>query len=282
MGKDGVSGLSAENQLYLDRFATHLKIQGRSPRTMNTYKKSIIKLLNAIDKDAKNISFYDVEAYQGQIVDRISSASMATYISAWKAFFEYTGGGQDIDKLKRPRVKQKLAKYLTTHQMKQIFKNLKNTRERVMVCLLYYGGLRLNELINLKKKDINVNGEIRIEDGKGGKDGVVVVPKIVISTIQQYLKETKNPEEKYLITISSRRIQIIVKEIGIRAGIPWLHPHTFRHSITRHLRENGVAIEDVSKFLRHSRITTTYRYAEMDNKTVLDRVKVVQNNLPRL
>jgi integrase/recombinase XerD len=61
--------------------------------------------------------------------------------------------------------------------------------------------------------------------------------------------------------INVRTVQQFLKEYGIIAGLgPKIHPHLYRHGIAIHMRDAGVPIEMISKFLGDQSVETTYKF----------------------
>ena len=149
--------------------------------------------------------------------------------------------------------------------------------------VLFSTGLRVSELVNLNRDQVNLKtGEFSVR-GKGSKVRVVFVSDRAKATLQRYMEkrsdidpalfvrigirhlEHKNKKEDLRIT--PRTVQRIVKYYATKAGIVKdVHPHTLRHSFATDLIQNGADIRSVQEMLGHSSVTTTQIYTHVTNK----------------
>lgn len=147
-------------------------------------------------------------------------------------------------------------------------------RDKVILALLYSSGLRISELVNLIKKDIDFEERtIRIR-GKGDKDRIVLFDEDTKKLILQYMN-VENSSSDYLFlnrsgnTISPRYIQRMIKKYAEKAGITKrVTPHILRHSFATHLLKNGVDIRVIQQLLGHSSLSTTQIYTSVDMDTI--------------
>ena len=132
---------------------------------------------------------------------------------------------------------------------------------------LFLTGARVSEFVAVKVEDFYFDEQmILIKKGKGGKSRYVPI----LPELAQELKTHLNGREIGYIfesnrhtKFTTRRIQQIVKETADRAGITKkVHPHLLRHTVATYLLEKGMPLEQIQKFLGHSKIETTQIYAE--------------------
>jgi len=137
---------------------------------------------------------------------------------------------------------------------------------------LYGCGLRVSEIINLKKQDINFNeGLIKINLGKGKKDRFVKIPSSIKQELKSYINLTS---ENYLFKsnrggkLTKKTIGKIVsnsaKKVGIKKRV---YPHLLRHSFATHLLEQGTDLR-IQKLLGHSDIKTTQMYTHISQASI--------------
>jgi integrase/recombinase XerD len=132
---------------------------------------------------------------------------------------------------------------------------------------LFLTGARVSEFVSLKVADLFFDEQmILIEKGKGGKSRYVPILPELAQELKTYLGSRKIGyifESNRHTKFTTRRIQQIVKETAGRAGITKkVHPHLLRHTVATFLLENGMPLEQIQKFLGHSKIETTQIYAE--------------------
>jgi len=173
---------------------------------------------------------------------------------------------------------------LTQEEIKQLYMNCRDKRERAILSIGYGCGLRRAEIEELKTSDMNfVSGVLVVREGKFGKRRDVIMSDAVIKDLKDYylnerplyLKERNLLEQTFILNNKGKKMEgeqmnEILKEIIERTGnIDLMHKeitlHSLRHSIAMHLTANGADMEFVRVFLGHSSIDTTHIYA-MKNK----------------
>lgn len=176
-------------------------------------------------------------------------------------------------KIAKPRKRQSLIKdVMTEGEVARILAATKNSREKAMLAILAYSGIRNKELCNLKVHDINLDdNSIKVICGKFLKDRVVNISKecakVVSSYIGQYIP---SPNGQYLFTTLKEGKQYngwalrkVVKVVSKRAHIKKrVYPHLFRHSLATNLINRGANILTVQQQLGHAKITTTMIYIQ--------------------
>lgn len=177
---------------------------------------------------------------------------------------------------------------LTQEEIKALFKateyshQLERIRERdkVLLVLLYSCGLRRNEAINLKIKDILFDKErIFVKKGKNYKERYVPVNKYNLKIIEEYIYDYRpafyNYKQTEYLLINYRGTQLMGESLchRLKAIALITHnaqlitknitPHILRHSIATHLLEKGANIETISQFLGHSSLESTQIYTHL-------------------
>ncbi|HOX10475.1 MAG TPA: tyrosine-type recombinase/integrase [Candidatus Moranbacteria bacterium] len=158
--------------------------------------------------------------------------------------------------------------------------SVKALRDRAILELLFSAGLRVSELININRDQINLSRQEFSVKGKGDKIRIVFVSNTAKEALEKYLakrmdidpalfvrfsKKKKTETDKKRLT--PRSIQRIVKFYATKAGIVKdVHPHTLRHSFATDLLANGADIRSVQTMLGHSSITTTQIYTHITNQ----------------
>jgi integron integrase len=96
-----------------------------------------------------------------------------------------------MDGVIRAKRSQRLPEVLTKREVRAVLEHMPPAK-RLMAGLLYGSGLRLNECLNLRIKDLELErGEVMVRDGKGGKDRVTVLPKSLVPTLREHLARHK-------------------------------------------------------------------------------------------
>ncbi len=170
---------------------------------------------------------------------------------------------------------------------KEISSNAKNSqneeRDIALIDLIYSGGFRVSEVLNLQLKDIDFNKNLVKVLGKGKKERIVPVGNKAILSLNKYLSVRKNLPAKthfiFLNTIcekmsSNSAYYIINHRMKGITEIKQKSPHTLRHSFATHLLDNGADINSVSEFLGHNSLSTTQIYTHISIERLKDAYKL--------
>lgn len=146
---------------------------------------------------------------------------------------------------------------------------------------MYSSGLRVSEVINLKKSDLFFENEVIRVIGKGNKQRLVPIGKSARMWVKKYLLnsrvhlEKKMKSENYVFLnkrgtrLSRMGMWKIVDRYCKEAEIlKEVHPHTFRHSFATHLLEGGADLRAVQEMLGHADISTTQIYTHIDREFI--------------
>ena len=138
-------------------------------------------------------------------------------------------------------------------------------RNYAIVTIMAYAGLRISEVLHLKKVDVNTAAsQIRVADGKGEKQRTVIINSKVISAIREY-QRSDNVESDYLFhnskgkILNSSTINKVFDEFSVDGY--HIHPHMLRHFFCYNALESGAySINEVSNQAGHTSIKTTLKY----------------------
>ena len=188
------------------------------------------------------------------------------------------GGDRKYYNIDRPFKPKKLPVVLSEEEVKRIIQSIDNLKHRCMILLIYSGGLRISELINLKISDIDSKRiMIHIKGAKGKKDRMTLLSEKVLLQLRVYFKEYK-PKE-YLFEgqaggiYAARSIQTLFVHACRKAKIiKEATVHTLRHSFATHLLESGTDLRYIQVLLGHESSKTTEIYTHITTKG-MDQIK---------
>lgn len=138
-------------------------------------------------------------------------------------------------------------------------------RNYAIVTIMAYAGLRISEVLHLKKVDVNTAAsQIRVADGKGEKQRTVIINSKVISAIREY-QRSDNVESDYLFHNSKGKIlnPSTINKVFDEFSVDGyhIHPHMLRHFFCYNALESGAySINEVSNQAGHTSIKTTLKY----------------------
>ena len=226
----------------------------------------------------------------------LSTHSQARILSGIKGFFKYLIYDSRIDNdptslIKAPKLGRKLPDTLDYQEIIKMFEAIdlstpQGGRDRAMLETLYSSGLRVSELVELKKSNIYFDlGYLKIV-GKGNKERLVPIGRDALKYIKIYLDEIrplkpvkKGYENQVFLNHHGRKISrvaifLIIKSLSEKIGLKKsISPHTFRHSFATHLIEGGADLRAVQEMLGHESITTTEIYTHLDRDYLKQVIK---------
>lgn len=288
---------------YANRFLEHLEIElNRSLKTIESYKRTLNaffvwgKLTTPKDITSEKVREYRLylnrkENGRGGTLKKITQAYQAIVI---RTFLKYLAK-QNVptlvaEKIEVGKVPDRQVDFLELEEVERMIAaangtNIRSLRDKAILELLFSSGLRVSELVNLNRDNVNLNkGEFSIR-GKGGKLRMVFVSSAARDALKIYLDKrgdidlalfvayakkgltNKKNAKRESLRLTPRSVQRLVKHYAKKAGIVKdVHPHTLRHSFATDLLVNGADIRSVQSMLGHSSITTTQIYTHITNE----------------
>ena len=269
--------LSYQDNLQIDRFKKWLETKRYSDATINTYASLVIFFCKyLIKKNCTALTPMMVSRFNYEFIvqPKKSISYQNQAINAIKQYFEYCGIEVEFGEIERPKREKKLPIILSMEEVKRIIDCAHNLRHKTLLSLIYSGGFRLSEAINLKISDIDSERMlIHIKSAKGRKDRYTLLSKNILVIMREYYRVYAPKiylfENKNLLPYSQRSVQSVLKMAVTRAGITkHVTPHSLRHSFATHLLENGTDIRYIQNLLGHSSPKTTMIYTHVSEMAV--------------
>ena len=239
-------------------------------------------------KDLTKINEDDLTGWFFQrIKNNLSQRSNARALSSIKSFFTFLIKKRLIKSsvilfINGPKFRNSLPRPLTKNQINEIFRFVKYEKTKwilirnLSVIILMWGyGLRIGEVLNLRKKDLSLSG-IRIK-GKGGKIRVIPMLEKFIIFIRTLEKECPFVIEGDQFFFRGRRggtlqptiIQKLIRDIRKTLCFSEnVTPHSLRHTFASELLENFADLRTIQELLGHSSLSTTQRYTAVSTKRI--------------
>ncbi|MEK7475184.1 MAG: site-specific tyrosine recombinase XerD [Candidatus Coatesbacteria bacterium] len=293
-GRAAVPETRPRVQDLLDRYTLFLATErGAALNTRLAYLRDLRTYLARLDewKVAPRDATPDtVQSYLGWMqTERYRRSSIMRAVASVRSFHRFLLQEKAADRdptalLTFPKPGRQLPNVLTRTEVARLLEqpkteSLLGLRDRAMVELLYASGLRVSELVGLKRADVNrTEGWVRVI-GKGSKERLVPVGKEALTWLERYLERArpafaaKRPdrEEVFLNRRGGRltrvRVWMIIRDCALSAGLAKrLYPHVLRHSFATHLLEGGASLRDVQEMLGHASLATTQVYTHVDRR----------------
>jgi site-specific recombinase XerD len=278
-------------------FLEHLEIeQNRSQKTISNYDHYLVRLVEFVDNcdiaklDAEMIRQFrlHLNRLKDNRGETLSKTTQNYHLIAIRSFLKYLAK-RDIktvssDKIELAKVVRPQVGYLETSEVERMLSAIDTSsapglRDRVVVELLFSGGLRVSELVSINRDQVNVERREFTIRGKGQKDRPIFISPQAAEWIGRYLQTrtdtgspllihysgTQNDEDDGMYTrLTVRSVQRLVKRYALAAGITKdVTPHTLRHSFATDLLMNGADLRSVQGLLGHANIATTQVYTHL-------------------
>jgi site-specific recombinase XerD len=270
---------------FSDFWRKNLEIELRSrkysPRTIRSYVYYNRVLCRTLQKTPEAINTEDIKHYLAYLDKErdLSTSSMNLAISAFKFFYGCVLKKNIAREQRRPRQDKRLPAVLAKSEIKLLLDCEKNPKHRLLLMLAYSSGLRVSEVIALRRDHIDLARKtVLIHLGKGRKDRYTLLSDRAAAFIKDYCAVYAVGIDSWLFPgqgasrhLSIRSAQNIFDKALVKAGIqkPGLSIHSLRHTFATHLMENGTDIKYIQALLGHASLRTTARYTHVARRDVL-------------
>jgi integrase/recombinase XerC len=274
---------------YQQQFLEYLKYQKRySQHTIISYENdlsafSTFMLKEFPDTEIDKIKTTFIRTWLAEMKEAdMASRSLNRKISALRSFFKYLLKN-DVVKVNpvttiiSPKMPKRLPQFVEEKDTYNLFSEVefsegfKGDTEKLLLEILYNTGMRKAELIGLKEHQIDIsNGQIKVL-GKGNKERIIPISKILMNDIKLYIAEKRRLigrlEESFLFVtdkgkpLDPKQVYNIAKKYLAKVTtIDKKSPHILRHSFATHLMNNGADLNAVKELLGHSSLAATQIY----------------------
>ncbi len=256
---------------------------------LNSYTEEQVTL-----KSIEQISIQDFRAWLASRKNNdLKSTSNSRALSVVRNFFKYIKIIHNIENQAifniqiinshkpLPKALSKESAIEATNNIELMSEDWTGKRDLAILSLMYGAGLRISEVLSLKRTDLNQleNSQILVK-GKGGKERIVPILDFIKDTIQTYISNCPYNLENYLfLGTRGKKLNPDVFRHKIQKLRGFLNlpehasPHAFRHSFATHLLANGGDIRTIQELLGHQSISTTQRYTKVDAENLINAYK---------
>ncbi len=257
----------------LRRLEQEFKIRRYSKKTAKSYFHYNKKFLLFCKRSVDNVTTDDLRNYLEYLANqRVSASTMRLAHNALQFFYKTVLKTDLMNDIKIPKNDYKVTIGLTKEEVNNLIDAVKNSKHKLLLELIYCSGLRANEAVNVKLKDILVKEKvIVVRTGKGRKDRKSILSNKFI----EHFKGINN-HDNYLFSgrnghLTTRSVQQIIKQAAKKAKISKrVYPHLIRHAFATHLFNNNTKTEYIQRLLGHKDKKTTERYIAIHDKDVVN------------
>jgi len=256
-------------------------LRGFSKETIKSYTYHVGRFLDFISKSRLNMSNDSIKRYL--LIQNIGiNTSRLQYASISFFFREILQKPFSFEQVPIKKKEKQLPKVISKEKVKQMIDLTENLKHKLIIKILYSSGLRLQELINLKRKEINFErGILNVNKGKGKKDRITLISENLKLDLLKYYSnnifKTEYVFEGRNGKYTKKSVQKVLENVGKKMEIK-VTPHMLRHSFATHLLEQGTDIGHIQKLLGHSDLKTTEIYTHVSTRD-LSKIKSPLDNL---
>jgi site-specific recombinase XerD len=275
---------------YIKEFLDYLKIERNfSNNTIRAYKNDLNNFSNflisydgessihLIDRSA--IQFYLSKISKSDISSITLSRKLASIKSLYRYLVEQEIVENNITKgIGFPKIPKKLPAYLSEKEMEKLIEipdiHSKNPiKDKLILEILYSTGMRISELVSIKKNNIRLEEGLISVMGKGQIERMVILGTPAKKSLKKYMEKNKN-NSKFLFpnergnsktghVCIRKTFNDIKKMLMLATNNDGLSPHSIRHSTATHLLENGTDLLSVKEIMGHASLKSTQIYTHV-------------------
>ena len=301
MGSDNKRATASRPDPMVKSFVDYLKVEkGLAPLTVGAYQSDLIQFAEFLEARRRELAHArreDVRGFLSQLfANGVKDRSVARKLSTLRHFYKYLLLDRMIKQdptleIDSPKQWKVLPKSLAASEINSMLESAGTPgesklsaalaqRDRAMVEMLYAGGLRVTEIVNVKLEDLKLEVGHVLVRGKGDKERIVPMGRAAQNEIRAYIGDGREALLNGKISsmlfvrrgggrLTRQRVWQMVKEAS--ASGRHASPHMLRHSCATHMVENGADLRTVQTILGHADISTSQIYTHV----ALDRLKTV-------
>ena len=267
---------------YTKMFIAAKRIEGCSERTLNYYETAIKTMVDKLSKKVNSIETEDLRNYlsEYQAKNNCSKVTIDNVRRILSSFFAWLEDEDYIMKspvrrIHKVKATQTVKETYTDEELEEMRDACVEIRDLAMVDFLASTGVRVGELVNLDRVDIDMQERSCVVLGKGGKEREVYFDARTKIHLQNYLNSRIDNNPALFVSLlrpydrlKISGVEIRLRELGKRINIRKIHPHKFRRTMATKAIDKGMPIEQVQVLLGHRKIDTTLQYAMVNQNNV--------------
>ncbi len=271
-----------------ESFLKYLKFEKRySAHTLLSYENDLSQFCAFLEKKNKQIDLNKVDDRTirdwilALLNEGISQRSVNRKLTTLKVFYRHQMREgkvtkNPVNRLNSLKVKKKLPEFVEERNINQLIDeyefgaDFKGVRNQLVIEMLYNTGMRLAELLNIKKTDINrADGSIKIL-GKRNKERIIPLTTTFLRQIEKYILLQENTIKSdcpfLFITEKGAKMyprmvyRIVHRYLQFATTIDKKSPHVLRHTFATHMLNHGADLNTIKELLGHSNLAATQIY----------------------
>jgi integrase/recombinase XerD len=269
---------------YLEAYKSYLQDEEKSRGTIDGYTSDVKDFLNFLEKDIKKIKRNDVTDFKDHLRQRkLKTLTINRKLVGVKQFLDFANERFEIAvsaRIKQEKVQKQYSlkdeELLTEDDYKRLVAAVEKAgdiRAKALFDAMYYSGMRISEALQLRVDHVEKASKV-IEDikGKGSKYRDIYMSAKLIKSLREYLEVRNQPFSSTTKTLfvgergplTRQTAHHLMKKYAKASGVEETkaHVHNLRHLFGLRLAAQGVAIQDIAKYMGHTSIEVTKIYLE--------------------
>jgi len=300
--------MTATHHFLIENWLSDLHQQGKSDKTIAGYRRALAHFIRWSKQsygqpfDPATIIPRDIADWQAfqQTVESAKTATVNVRLVALSRFFKWAVDNEHVrsnpaSSIKALRPEPRHPKALPEKNLRRLLRAIHaggNLRDIALVEMLLGTGLRVSEVLALRRSDITVasrSGEVRVRRGKGGMSRTVPLTAVVRQALQNYLvlyPKAKKGDPLWVgergALKSSSGVFRMLKKYALFAGLDEgdVSPHVLRHTFaTRYLQANPNDLRGLAALLGHASLDTVMIYTEPTTDDLAQRMEMAEQKM---
>lgn len=277
--------IDAVMNILRQKLIDEIEVRGLSRNTKESYIGFVSRLARHYRRPPDRISDAELRAYLLHLLreKKLGAGSLSIAVSALRFFYHHVlQRPTEAIETALPRMKKPVLRP-RVYSPEQVAKLLSvegiNFKHRTMLMTTYAAGLRVSETCRLRPEHIlGERGQIRIEEGKGGKQRYSVLSPRLLEQLRAYWRVYR-PEGGWMFPscfwperhLTDDALMRVFHKAATLAGLPHNGGiHSLRHSFATHLLEASVPLPVIQRLLGHSNLATTSRYLHVRREIIAE------------
>ncbi len=271
-----------------------------SEETLRAYESDLLQFCSFFKKEFPEnflnpslpLASLHFRSFGSALMESNQSISLARKMSTIRTFFRYLKRKNIVKQnwialIPSPKIEKKLPQFLKVEEVLELMKAPDEStwvgkRDRALLELMYGCGLRVSEVAELSRNQLEAReGWVRVM-GKGSKERWVPLNPVAQEALQNYFKSRPVLEDRELVFINQQLTRLTARSVArilsrqliratqIMSGSLKASPHALRHSFATHLLTAGADLRSIQELLGHASLSTTQRYTHLNLGELMD------------
>jgi site-specific recombinase XerD len=270
------------NENLLTSFLAAKRVEGCSGKSLRYYESTLKNMLTTLNKPVKHITTDDLRQYLDDYqknggAGKVTIDNIRRILSSFFSWLEEENliMKSPMRRIRKVKTGTTVKETYSDEALEIMRDNCGGVRDLAIIDLLASTGMRVGELVNLNRVDIDFNNRECVVIGKGDKERLVYFDARTKIHLSNYLdcRADENPAlfvslQKPHDRLQISGVEIRLRELGRKLDIPKVHPHKFRRTLATMAIDKGMPIEQVQQLLGHQSVDTTLQYAMVNQSNV--------------